>query len=44
MTDLTRLTILAHLYAFRILQEYNGSYKRALEIGFIKAKRKLSWK
>lgn len=41
MSDFTRLTILAHIYANAILREFNGSYRRAYSIGMIKAKRKL---
>ena len=44
MTNQTRLTLLAHLYANAILREYKGSYRVAYKIGMIKAKRKLQWK
>jgi hypothetical protein len=42
MTDFQRLTILAHMYANAILKEYKGSYKRAYQLGMLKAQRKLN--
>ena len=42
MSDKKRLFIIAHIYARIILNEYNGSYKRAFQLGMLKAKRILS--
>jgi hypothetical protein len=41
MSDNKRMFILAHMYAGMLLREYNGSYKRAFQIGLIKAKKKM---
>lgn len=43
MSDTKRLFIVAHIYARMILNEYAGSYKRAFQIGLLKAKRKLNY-
>ena len=41
MTDQKRIFVLAHMFACMMLREYKGSYKRAFQIGLIKAKSRL---
>ena len=43
MKDQKRIFILAHMFACMLLREYKGTYKRAFQIGLIRAKRRLTF-